>query len=215
MPTTYDFVPFSKDDAGNAFTATFDDNDQITALEGAGADDLKETVLEDPQFYPFPWWRTGFGSSYQIIEKGTDEGEAEVDTGTSKLEVTKLDIDKRLVFGWAYVTHDEQGNVQVDKSGEFVDDYDELERAAYEFVVKSRRAGDMHRGDFTAGTMIESMVFTPEKISKMGLPPGSMKTGWWVGFKIENDAVWQAVKNGERPAFSIHGKASKESFDGS
>lgn len=128
-------------------------------------------------------------------------------------EIVKTDEDQRIIFGWAYVMTDANGQVY-DKSGEFVDDVTELEKAAYDYVVEARMQSDGHRGTDHpkrfVGRLIESMVFTPEKMEKMGIPQGSLPTAWWVGFKVEDDEVWQACKRGERPAFSIHGSAIKE-----
>ena len=70
MPT-YDFVPW--DPEGHSFTATFDDDGQILSLEGPGAEGMIDAVNESPEFFPFPWWRTGFGTSYEIIL--TEDGE--------------------------------------------------------------------------------------------------------------------------------------------
>lgn len=131
------------------------------------------------------------------------------------VDVSKTDEDKRLAFGWAYITHDKDGNLIVDKSGEYVEDPDELEKAAYDYVVKSRQQGDLHQRSMAnevvpVGSMVESMVFTPEKIEKMGLPAGSLPTGWWVGFKVADDETWGAIKRGERKSFSIHGKAKRK-----
>lgn len=135
-------------------------------------------------------------------------------TKSGDFEIAKFDADKQLVFGWAYVSHDTNGEVVVDKSGEFVDDPAELEDAAYLYVMKSRVGGDSHQRDTAGakkvGVMVESMVFTPEKITKMGIPQGILPTGWWVGFKVEDPEVWKAVKRGERPAFSIHGSGKRE-----
>lgn len=57
------------------------------------------------------------------------------------------------------------------------------------------------------------MVFTPEKIEKMGLPAGILPTGWWVGFRVEDDALWDSVKKGERLAFSIHGSGVRKEVE--
>ena len=54
-------------------------------------------------------------------------------------------------------------------------------------------------------TMVESMVFTPEKAEAMGIPQGIVPTGWWVGFKVEDDRLWSQVKDGRYQSFSIHG----------
>lgn len=121
--------------------------------------------------------------------------------------ISKMDEERHHIFGWAYVTHDKDGNVVVDKSGEFVDDYEEIEKAAYHFVVNSR-AGDMDHTNLKSAEMIESMVFTPEKIEKMNLPAGSVPTGWWVGFHIPDDDDWEEAK--KRKAFSVHGKGMKK-----
>jgi hypothetical protein len=127
-------------------------------------------------------------------------------------EVSKIDEDRQLVFGWAYVTHDKDGKVSVDKSGEFVDDYEEIEKAAYDFVIRSR-AGDADHTNVKGSEMVESMVFTPEKIAKMGIPEGTIPTGWWVGFKVEDAELWKSVKDGKRMAFSIHGKGTRKEID--
>ena len=36
--------------------------------------------------------------------------------------IIKMDNEQQMVFGWAYVTHDAQGQVNIDKSGDFFDD---------------------------------------------------------------------------------------------
>jgi hypothetical protein len=127
-------------------------------------------------------------------------------------EIAKADKAKKNVFGWAYVTHDVNGEVVIDKSGEFVDDYEEIEKAAYQFVIKSRN-GDADHTNVKASTMIESMVFTPEKIEKMGIPEGVLPSGWWVGFHVEDDALWDSVEKGERVAFSIHGTGVRKEVE--
>jgi hypothetical protein len=131
--------------------------------------------------------------------------------------ISKVDEDKKLVFGWAYVSHDASGAVMVDKSGEFVDDYEELEAAAYDFVLESRRGGLDHGrdgfGPVIKSTMVESMVLTPEKCEAIGIPAGVVPTGWWVGFRVEDDEVWDSVKRGEHMSFSIHGTGVRKEVD--
>lgn len=150
------------------------------------------------------------GSYNQLV---VEDGVAKEEGGlTAGGDIAKIDPDQRLVFGWAYVTHDREGNVVVDKSGDFVDDYNEIEKSAYKFVLKSRQ-GDVDHTNVAASEMVESMVFTPEKIAKMGIPPGTVPTGWWVGFRINDDAAWDSVKSGERTAFSIHGSGTRKSVE--
>ena len=67
----------------------------------------------------------------------------------------------------------------------------------------------MHERD-GVGHIVESMVFTPEKIEKLGLKPDAMPIGWWVGFKVEDDEVWEGVKSGLYKMFSIRGTGIRE-----
>lgn len=120
-------------------------------------------------------------------------------------EISKIDKAEQNVFGWAYVTHDTEGNVNIDKSGDFVDAVEEIEKSAYNFVLNSRQGDAMHT-NVKSSTMIESMVFTPAKIEKMGLPQGSVPLGWWLGFHVEDPDVWDRVEKGELVSFSVHGK---------
>jgi hypothetical protein len=204
-----------------------DENDVVLEVTRDVATAVKE-ILSSPR-YDGSWRVQCLIHAGGAYEHWTEEEGDTIEDGVSvgspvkkggEFVIAKFDTDKQLVFGWAYVSHDADGNVVVDKSGEFIDDYGELEEAAYLFVEKSRVGGDSHARitseigtDDSAkkvGTMVESMVFTPEKIAKMGLPPGVLPTGWWVGFKVEDPEVWKAVKRGERPAFSIHGSGRRE-----
>lgn len=125
-------------------------------------------------------------------------------------EIIKTDPAKRLVFGWAYVSKDRDGKQVVDKSGDFVDDVEEIEKAAYKFVLDSR-AGDADHTNVKGAEMVESIVFTEDKIEKLGLPVGSLPLGWWVGFKVHDDKTWERVEKGELVMFSVHGSGTRTS----
>lgn len=126
--------------------------------------------------------------------------------------ISKVEPDKQNVFGWAYVTHDKDGVVNVDKSGDFIDEVEEIEKSAYHYALTSRQ-GDADHTNQHGADMIESMVFTPEKIEKMGLPAGSVPLGWWLGFHVNDAATWERVKKGELKAFSIHGSGTRKAAD--
>lgn len=140
--------------------------------------------------------------------------------------LSKLDDDQHLVFGFA--------NVSVAKStaaaagGHDIFDLQqdcippaELEKAAYDFVLNFRETDEMHAGA-AVGHLVESMVFTPEKLSKLLTDPGTGKVDeaaleimkkalparWWVGFKL-NSSSYQAVKSGKFKMFSIAGEAER------
>lgn len=142
-----------------------------------------------------------------VAELGMEEIEY-----TTHHEITKVDDDQRLVFGWASIGIDKDGTVIEDRQGDILDDVDEIEKAAYDFVLHSRDGGEMHvrKG---VSTLVESVVFTPEKTRAMGIPDGTVPTGWWVGYKVNDDEVWKAVKDGKYRMFSVHGRGMRKALD--
>lgn len=116
--------------------------------------------------------------------------------------------DQRLVFGWANVALTAAGHQVVDAHRDMIDP-DVLEKAAYDYVLKFRDAGQMHSGG-SVGRLVESFMVTPEKLVAMGLAADALPVGLWVGFKIDDADVWAKVKNGEYPMFSIQGRAIRK-----
>ena len=55
------------------------------------------------------------------------------------------------------------------------------------------------------------MPITKEIGESLGIQ--SDREGWVVAFKVYDDDVWARVKSGELAAFSIGGRAVKESYD--
>ena len=105
-------------------------------------------------------------------------------------ELKKSVEDKKQVFGWANVAEDEQGNTIEDYQGDSMTS-DELEKTAYNYVLKFRDTGERHNPTLRKkGKMIESIVFTKEKLQALGLPVDSLTCCWWVGFQIiDNDTL--------------------------
>lgn len=123
--------------------------------------------------------------------------------------VFKTDDDKRLVFGWASISITVDGEQLEDRQKDMIDPED-LEEAAYEYVLNFRDTGEEHIPTMRKkGKLVESCVFTAEKQKAMGIPEGTLPIGWWIGFKIEDDAAWEKVKNGTYRMFSIEGKANR------
>lgn len=120
--------------------------------------------------------------------------------------------DERLVFGWANVSVAADGTQVVDSHSDMIDP-DVLEKAAYEYVLQFRDAGQMHAGG-SVGRLVESFMVTPQKLEAMGLASDALPVALWVGFKIDDADVWAKVKSGEYPAFSIQGQAMREPVDG-
>lgn len=118
------------------------------------------------------------------------------------LDIIKAQPDQQLIFGWASVI-EKDGVPIVDKQDDIIL-IEDLEKAAYDFVIHSRNHGDMHRSVHKA-KMIESMVFTKEKQDALNIDLGQI--GWWVGFHVEDAQLWKDHKDGKRPEFSIGGAA--------
>ena len=126
-------------------------------------------------------------------------------------QFSKVDEDKRQVFGWCSITKVD-GQPVVDRQGDYIP-LDEVEKSAYDYVVKSRKGGDMHKREgelpLHASDMIESFVVTPDKLEQMGLEKDALPHGWWIGFKVNNDNLWEEVKKGDKLHFSIHGRGKR------
>ena len=133
---------------------------------------------------------------------------SKVQKAKNKFKIAKKDDEKMLAFGWA--------NVSITVDGEVVEDYqedivepEELEQAAYTFVELYREGGEMHERGGTA-VLVESVVFTEEKLKAMEIPEGTVPIGWWIGFKVTDPDVWEKVKDGTYSMFSIEGEAIRE-----
>jgi len=137
--------------------------------------------------------------------------------GTSVSELTKTNIEgqilkadeeQRLVYGWASVVT-EKGEPVIDRQGDIIEP-DTLVKAVNNFMEHVRVGKEMHKGD-QIGAVIHSMPVTKEIGESLGIQ--SDREGWVVAFKVYDDDVWDKVKSGELAAFSIGGRATKESYD--
>jgi hypothetical protein len=89
-------------------------------------------------------------------------------------------------------------------------DPDELESAVYEYVLDFRDGGEEH--DPTRrqiARLVESCVFTPDKLKAMGLDSDAVPLGWWIGFYVDDDEAWEKIKDGTYRMFSIEGQGSR------
>ena len=126
----------------------------------------------------------------------------------NRFTICKIESDKQLVFGWASVAVRKDGTVILDKQNDQIEP-EVLEDAAYGFVALSGEADDMH-GEPAIGRIVESMAFTPAKKRAMGIAADAVPDGWWVGFHIEDEAIFAKIKSGKRRMFSIAGVAERE-----
>lgn len=136
-------------------------------------------------------------SSQEIATVGTGE----------VFKIAKSADDQQLVFGWANIAIDANGNYPIDWDGDITAPSD-LEKAAYDFVLKYRATGENHEGE-VKGDLVESIMFTKEKQQALGLPEGIVPEGWWVGFHVPDPEVFAKIKTGEYEMFSVQGSAQR------
>ena len=124
--------------------------------------------------------------------------------------IAKIDDAQGLVYGWASVVVKDGGTV-VDSQDDVIEPA-ELEKAAVNFMLNHRAAGEMHQGKPT-GQIVESMVMSPEKAGAMGFGADiakSVPTGLWIGVKLDpKGETFTKVKSGEYKMFSIQGRGKQ------
>lgn len=132
---------------------------------------------------------------------------------SGQFKIQKSDDDKRLAFGWANITVSTEGEELVDWQEDMIDPED-LEKAAYNFVLKFRAGGEMHKKEKKdRAILVESIVFTEEKQKALGIPEKTLPVGWWIGFYVPDDDLWAKVKDGTYSMFSIEGRARRVKVD--
>lgn len=124
-----------------------------------------------------------------------------------KADILKRDDEERLVYGWAYVST-VNGQLSLDHSDEFIRP-EQLAKATTNFMLSMRTAKRMHSGD-AVGEVVHSLPITKDIATALGLETD--REGWVVAIKVYDDQVWQDVKSGKLPAFSIGGSALKEAI---
>jgi hypothetical protein len=124
--------------------------------------------------------------------------------------IAKADDTAQRLFGWASIAVHKDGTHLIDLQGDAIEIQD-LEEAWYAYVQESGEMNFEHAGP-VRGQMIEAMVFTPEKIAALGLPPDALPQGAWVGYHIPDRTDYDLVKSLGFFMFSIEGSAFREAF---
>lgn len=122
--------------------------------------------------------------------------------------ISKMEEDKRLVFGWASVI-EKNGEQIIDHQGDAISEA-ELETAFYDFAKNGRQTGEMHEGG-GFGDLVECVVFTKQKQEALGIDLKCI--GAWVGFRVPPD-VFAKIKSGDYAAFSIQGSGVRTPIEG-
>lgn len=143
----------------------------------------------------------------KTVEKSKEEVKEKLEKGEFEIqaEVINKNEEKRIVYGWASVI-EVDGQEVVDKH-EHIIEVDELVNAAHKYMIESREAHEMHKGE-PKGVTVESIVLTEDVQKALGVDLG--KVGWFIAQKIYDDETWEGFKSGKYKAFSIGGTAYLE-----
>ena len=148
-----------------------------------------------------------FEEALQKINKNSTEEK-------QNFNIYKTDDDKRLVFGWANVAIRIDGEQIQDLQDDIIDP-DNLEEIAYDYVLNFRAGGEVHNPALrNVARLVESCVFTKEKMAAMNLPEGILPEAWWIGFYVDDDDAWEKIKSGEYKMFSIEGTGQRIPLEG-
>lgn len=144
------------------------------------------------------------------FEKKSGKWSRERNSLMVKMEkMTKAVDEKRQVFGFFSIV-EVNGLPLADLQGDVIS-VEDIEKAAYKYVKFSRMGDDRH-DERCKATLIESMVFTKEKQQALGIDLGCV--GWWGGFEVHDEKLWQSFKAGQYEGFSIGGRGSREELEG-
>lgn len=179
------------------------DEEEMTDAVWRTPSELKEEKLFPP-----------FEQSLELLDLSHPERPSVSKSENSQqFDIMKTDDDKRLIFGWASVAIKVDGEQVIDYQNDLVDPED-LEESVYAYVLNFRDGGEEHiAGLRKKARMVESCMFTKEKMKAMGIPEGIVPEGWWIGFYVDDDDAWEKVKNGTYQMFSIEGKGIREEIE--
>lgn len=142
------------------------------------------------------------------------EGFAKVAEFEIFADIQKADDELRVVYGWASIVQ-KDGKPVIDAQGDIVPVI-ELQKAAHNFVSDARSGGVMHIKDadgkiVKVGEIVESVIFTQDLQKALGVDLGQV--GWFIGYRVEHDGIWDGIKKGDYPAFSIGGGGFRMEVD--
>lgn len=154
-----------------------------------------------------------YASQNQTTGTSSEQGQSELPGSSETFDIKKYYDDEQLVFGWASVAKDKDGNRPIEWQGDEIE-MDDMEPAVYDFVLSQGITKEMHRVEKARGQVVESVIFTKEKMKAMGIPEGTVPEGWWIGFKLSDKETFMKVKAGIYKMFSIEGKGVRTPIGG-
>lgn len=127
-----------------------------------------------------------------------------------------VDDDKRIVVGAAMLPNEKIIRFDADENPYFVFFSEETVRKCAELYFKRSKqtaTNINHTDEVSSGvTVVESWIVENPEMDKSkylgydDIPVGS----WFVSYKVDNDELWDKVKNGEVLGFSVEGLFTQE-----
>jgi hypothetical protein len=126
-----------------------------------------------------------------------------------EVELKEVDTEKRILMGAALVPNKQIYRRNKDKEFYIYFSEDTVRKASELFLMRANQnnATYEHERKMLDGmSVVESWIIEDEKQDKsakygFNLPKGT----WMISMKVNNDEIWQKVKDGEVKGFSIEG----------
>ncbi len=126
-----------------------------------------------------------------------------------EVELKEVDAEKRILMGAALVPNKQIYRRNKDKEFYIYFSEETVRKASELFLMRSNQnnATYEHERKMLDGmSVVESWIIEDEKTDKSRLYNFNLPKGtWMISMKVNNDDVWQKVKDGEVKGFSIEG----------
>lgn len=125
-----------------------------------------------------------------------------------EVKLAQVDSEKRILMGAALIPN-KQIYRKVDKDEFYVFFSKETVKKASELFLQNGNQSNatlQHQSKIDGMTVVESWIIEDEQMDKSKKYGFSLPVGtWMISMKVENDDIWQKVKDGEVKGFSIEG----------
>lgn len=126
-----------------------------------------------------------------------------------EVELKEVDTEKRILMGAALIPNKQIYRRNKDKEYYIFFSEETVRKASELFLMRSNQnnATYEHEREMLKGmSVVESWIIEDEKTDKSRLYNFNLPKGtWMISMKVNNDDVWQSVKDGEVKGFSIEG----------
>jgi hypothetical protein len=125
-----------------------------------------------------------------------------------EIELKEVDAEKRILMGAALIPNKKIYRRNKEEEFYIYFSEDTVRRAMELFFINGNQSSATfeHKEAITGMTAVESWLIEDEKMDKSQLYGFNLPKGtWMISMKVDNDEVWQDVKEGKVKGFSIEG----------